>query len=182
MISPRRYFPWKIVRHYALRASLFYVLALVGAGYSIRYYAIKTFLPATDMATALAEFDVYLSTIGLLLVFIGAIYVVWSARLYFYPMGRMIQRARELRKGRIDMESGSGLADDFSSEEPGEWADLERGLERIHSDLRQKTDQLAREREELAALISAVANAILAIDRNEEPLFFNSSFAVLFGV
>lgn len=180
MIRPRRYFPWKIVGHYVFRATAFYGVLLVVAGFSIRYYAIKTFLNASDVNRALGDFDEYLTGLGLVLAVVGVFFIAYSARLYFRPMGRIIQRARELKKTGVD--SDSTLDDDYASEEPGEWADLERALGRIHSDLHVKTDQLSREREELAALISAVSNAILAIDSLENPLFFNSQFAVLFGV
>jgi two-component system phosphate regulon sensor histidine kinase PhoR len=63
----------------------------------------------------------------------------------------------------------------------GEWSDLESALDRIQSDLIQKTDQLSREREELATLMSAISDAIFAVDLEGNPLFFNSRFALLFG-
>lgn len=196
MIRPRRYFPWKIVAHYAVRAVLFHVILLFASGYSIRYYAAKTFLNSHDPAAALADFDEYLGGLALVLGGVLVAYVAWTSRLYFRPMGRVIQRARQLRRSPFaEMNGGetnggeheAGDADhdfdtDVMDEEPGEWADLERALARLHSDLHLKTDQLAREREELAALIAAVADAILAVDGDEAPLFFNSQFAGLFGV
>ncbi len=180
MIRPRRYFPWKIVGHYAFRFALFYGAVLVVAGFSIRYYAIKTFLGSPDVVAALGEFDEYLSGLGAVLAVAGAAFAAWSARLYFEPMGRVVQRARELRRSRAV--APVLAADDYASEEPGEWADLERALERIRSDLRAKADQLSREREELAALLAGVSDAILAVDAQETPLFFNPQFTLLFGV
>ncbi len=59
--------------------------------------------------------------------------------------------------------------------------DLESALDRIRSDLVQKTEQLSREREELSALMSAISDAIFAVDPEGNPLFFNSRFALLFG-
>ncbi|MFL5813693.1 MAG: sensor histidine kinase [Bdellovibrionia bacterium] len=68
-----------------------------------------------------------------------------------------------------------------STVDSGEWSDLESALDRIRSDLIQKTEQLSREREELATLMSAISDAIFAVDLEGSPLFFNSRFALLFG-
>jgi two-component system phosphate regulon sensor histidine kinase PhoR len=68
-----------------------------------------------------------------------------------------------------------------SSVNSGEWSDLENALDQIQSDLILKTEQLSREREELATLMSAISDAIFAADLEGNPLFFNSRFALLFG-
>lgn len=65
-------------------------------------------------------------------------------------------------------------------EESGEWADLETAYRRTQTDLQQQSDQLSREREELATLMSAISDGILAVDIVGKPLFFNSHFALLF--
>jgi two-component system phosphate regulon sensor histidine kinase PhoR len=43
-----------------------------------------------------------------------------------------------------------------------------------------QTTALSREREELSALIGSVSDAILAVDKKEEALFYNSPFALFF--
>jgi two-component system, OmpR family, phosphate regulon sensor histidine kinase PhoR len=50
----------------------------------------------------------------------------------------------------------------------------------IQTDLKQKTEALSQEREELATLMSAISDAILAVDLTGKPLFFNSRFALSF--
>jgi two-component system phosphate regulon sensor histidine kinase PhoR len=64
---------------------------------------------------------------------------------------------------------------------PEEGADLETALGRMRTDLEGKTQALSQERQELATLMGALSDAILAIDAGGNPLFFNSRFALLFG-
>ena len=181
MIKPQRYFPWKIARQFFLGHMIFVLVTLVLAGFSLRYYVYATFLNTQNVPAALGRFDSYLTSLFITILIGAAIYLAFSARYYSRPLGRLIQRARELR--RLDAPIDENSADPAElHEEPGEWYDLERSLNRIHKDLRTKTDDLSREREELSALIGAVSDAILAVDRNGTPLFFNSQFALLFRV
>lgn len=108
------------------------------------------------------------------------LFTMWAGQYYFQPLGRILKRTRKLR--RIRSLSSDDPIEDFEKEEPGEWTDLERAVERLNSELREKSEEAAREREEVSALLSSVPNAILAIDKSELPLFFNAQFAMLFKV
>lgn len=66
----------------------------------------------------------------------------------------------------------------FFSEDKSEVPDIK--LNQIQTDLKQKTEALSQEREELATLMSAISDAILAVDLAGKPLFFNSRFALSF--
>ena len=81
---------------------------------------------------------------------------------FFKPLGRLVARARELRRASKTMSFETSFEDDSGAEEPGEWHDLERALNRIHRDLKRQTTALARESEELSALIGAVSDSILS--------------------
>jgi two-component system phosphate regulon sensor histidine kinase PhoR len=191
MIRPQRYFPWRIAQKFFFGHLAFVVVTLILTGFSIRYVVYSTFLsgvPAesashltTDIHTALADFDAYLTNLFLLVLAAASVFFALSTRFYARPLGRLIQRARELRRFDAPLDDETIDIDELS-EEPGEWYDLERALIRIHKDLRSKTDALSLEREELRALIGAVSDAILAVDRDGQALFFNPQFAMLFGV
>jgi two-component system phosphate regulon sensor histidine kinase PhoR len=159
---------------------LFVVVTLVLTGFSLRYFLYTELLRSNDVTHTLARFDNYLTSLFLtVLVFSGA-YLAFTSRAYARPLGRLIQRARELR--RLDIEiSDLEVTTEELIEEPGEWSDLERALNRIHRDLKARTEDLSREREELSALIGAVTDAILAVSEDESPLFFNTQFAMIFG-
>ena len=185
MIRPQRYFPWKIARQFYFGHLAFVFVVLIVTGFSLRFYAYSEFLAGGDIHVQLARFDNYLTSLFVTVLLISAVYLAFSTRIYTRPLGRLIQKARELR--RLDLRSTSEasnakLLDPGELEdEPGEWSDLERALSRLHKDLRKKTVDLSREREELSALIGAVSEAILAVDREGHPLFFNPQFALRFG-
>jgi two-component system phosphate regulon sensor histidine kinase PhoR len=180
VIRPRRYFPWKLFRQVFISHFLFVVVTLVLTGFSLRYFLYTELLRSNDVTRTLGRFDSYLTSIFITVLVFSAAYLTFTSRAYARPLGRLIQRARELR--RLDIEvSDIDITTEELLEEPGEWSDLERALNRIHRDLRARTDDLSREREELSALIGAVSDAILAINEGEAPLFFNSQFAVVFG-
>jgi two-component system, OmpR family, phosphate regulon sensor histidine kinase PhoR len=180
MIKPRRYFPWRLARQVFFSHFLFVVVTLVLTGFSLRYFLYTELLRSNDVHRTLGRFDSYLTSLFLTVLFFAAIYLALTSRAYARPLGRMIQRARELRRLNAEIPSDE-LDPEELQEEPGEWTDLERALNRIHRDLRSRTDDLSREREELSALIGAVSDAILAVGVDENPLFFNPQFALLFG-
>lgn len=53
-------------------------------------------------------------------------------------------------------------------------------ITQLSHDLNAKSEILGREKEELAAVTSAISEAVLAINKDGEPLFYNSRFAMLF--
>ena len=180
MIRPRRYFPWRLFRQVFISHFLFVAVTLVLTGFSLRYFLSAELLRSNDVTRTLGRFDSYLTSLYTAVLLFSAVYLTMTSRAYAKPLGRLIQRARELR--RLDIEvSDIDITTEELLEEPGEWSDLERALNRIHRDLRARTDDLSREREELSALIGAVSDAILAISEDESPLFFNSQFAMVFG-
>src|SRR5690606_39173267 len=70
--------------------------------------------------------------------------------------------------------------EELATEEPGEWFELERALNKLGRDLRNKTIQLSREKTELRAIMGAVSEAILAVNEEKQLLFYNSQFALMF--
>lgn len=154
----------------------------VFVGFSIRYEAYELFSSTTDVNQALGQFDRYLTSWFVVIVCLAAVYLLALTRVNYLPLGRLIQRARELRRSRGELTPAqlSHVNDDADEDEPGEWSDLERVINRIHRDLKKQTSALAREHEELSALLSAVSDAILAVDKDGEALFYNSQFALLF--
>lgn len=182
MVNPRRYFPWRLARDIFLTSLTITGTILLMIFFSVRLHVFRTFSRASDPALALGAFDAYLSSLLVVMFLIAAVLFVWLAARYAKPLGRMIQRARELRRMEtVPPESLLGESV-MTIEEPGEWHDLERVLYRFHRDLKGKTKALSREREELSALIGAVSDAILAVDKSEKPLFHNAQFATQFRV
>jgi two-component system, OmpR family, phosphate regulon sensor histidine kinase PhoR len=110
----------------------------------------------------------------------------WMARRILLPFGRILARVRADGGAGWGAEpAAGGLADglpgELHEESPSEWGELETALNRIRADLKFKTDLLNQERGELATMMSALSEAILAVDADGAPLFFNSRFVLLFG-
>lgn len=105
---------------------------------------------------------------------------VFMARRLVIPLGRLIEKTRRLREFPFEAEEDEPEALTF--DEPGEWYELERALNRLGRDLRQKTIRLSREKTELRAIMASVSEAVLAINLDKRVLFYNSQFAYLFNL
>lgn len=97
------------------------------------------------------------------------------------PLGRLIEKTKRLRKMPFESE---GLEEnvEFEPHVPGEWSELERALNKLGRELRQKTIRLSREKTELRAVMSDISEAVLAVKRDRRILFYNSQLAVLFDL
>jgi len=129
-------------------------------------------IPLSRLSSALRTFD---KSLILFLVIAGVVlsfFITWSGRTLLFPMGRILLKAR----GNLDQ----GVRTE-GPEAYGEWQDLETSIEDIRRDLETQTERLDREREELTTLMGTISDAVLALDREGAPLFFNSRFALVFG-
>ena len=132
--------------------------------------------PMGQLREALVYFD---RSFPLILLGIAALFLLFSAwlgRRFMFPLARLLVKARQALGGQeaeVDFEG--------ADEEENEWSDLETTLDQIRWNLKSKTETLGREREELATLMSAISDAIVAVDRVSKPLFYNSRFALSFG-
>jgi two-component system phosphate regulon sensor histidine kinase PhoR len=91
----------------------------------------------------------------------------------------LIEKTRRLREFPLSSEDTEPEALTF--DEPGEWFELERALNRLGRDLRNKTIRLSREKTELRAIMTAISEAVLAISADRKVLFYNPQFALLFN-
>lgn len=96
------------------------------------------------------------------------------------PLGRLIEKTRRLSSAPTDEDSYT--EEDLNFDDVGEWYDLERALTRLGKDLRQKTIRLSREKTELRTIMSGITEAVIAVDLTKHALFYNTQFALNFGV
>jgi two-component system phosphate regulon sensor histidine kinase PhoR len=179
MIRPRQYFPWKVGRKFLTRQIIFIILLAMTVGFSLRYYVYNLFSNTLDVAMAIGEFDRYMTKLIFVALFFAINFQIWMNYKFLKPLGRLLRRARELKKG--DSFEADLSEDEIEEVISGEWLDLERALNRIQNDFQEQTEALSLEREELSALIGAVSDAIFAVDSSGEALFFNTQFSFLFG-
>ncbi len=152
------------------------LVALMGAcGILTRFYFkrhLSTQLhlsPDLLMFTSILKiFDTSLAFLFLLTLIMLTISAILLAKNLVIPIGKLVIRAKSVLKG-----TAPGPYSDLS--------DLEESFEEIRRNLESKIQNLKTEREEQATLMSAISDAILAVDQEETPLFYNSRFALLFG-
>lgn len=146
---------------------------------------LRTWVPLKQLREALNFFDRTLVGIFLALATCFFVFSILAGRRLVNPLGRLLWKARlVLPQGKWVNPEISTL--DFSDAEladsqEGEWSDLEATLDQIRWDLKNKTETIERERNELSTLMSGISEAILAVDLEGNPLFFNSRFALQFG-
>src|SRR5690606_8669417 len=71
------------------------------------------------------------------------------------PLGRLVQKT--VRISNFPFRSEEFSEEDMTYDEPGEWYDLERALNKLGRDLRSKTIRLSREKTELRAIMASVS-------------------------
>jgi two-component system, OmpR family, phosphate regulon sensor histidine kinase PhoR len=107
-------------------------------------------------------------------------YSLWAGRKLLLPLWRILRRIESTEAKGAEGDSVESLRE-LEEEEPEEWFSVESAFSRMRTDLTLQKDTLIQEREELAALMASISDAILAVDSSGNLLFFNSRFALLFG-
>ena len=96
---------------------------------------------------------------------------------FLHSLSRVIKKVEDISKGK----SSSNIEDPYLDEEPGEFYELNKNLSQINNDLKWQKKIISQESSELEAVISALTEAILAIDQNKKVLFFNNQATLLFS-
>lgn len=121
-------------------------------------------IPLVELQETMRLFDR-----SLLLVSVAVFLVLFAMGLVFgrrftSPVGKILTAAHDLL----------GEKDSVLQEQRDEFGDIEMSLQNIGANLK-------LERKEQATLMGAISDAIVAVDQNFSPLFFNSQFALIFG-
>lgn len=172
-MRPPSSFPWRLFRWF-VGQQLALVVGLFSIYYFIEWMRIDS-LAQPEVREA--QLSMLQRSLGFGLSLAVLVSLLMGRRLVV-PLGRLIDRAKRLRKFPFAKEQ---LTDDeLREEEEGEWYDLERALNKLGRDYRNKTIRLSREKTELRAIMTAVGEAVLAVNRACDPLFYNNQFALYF--
>ena len=136
------------------------------------------------LAQALSTFDSFLlATLAAISIFLW-VFAVAGKRYLIRPAKRLRKLAQEVRVRTSGVPSGesanssNGKADGSIAEA---WNAIDSSIDSIRRDLQKTTESLSLEREELATLMSAITDAVLAVDTDGVPLFYNTRFALNFN-
>jgi two-component system, OmpR family, phosphate regulon sensor histidine kinase PhoR len=138
---------------------------------------ISAAMPLTDFHVTMGVFDASLGALLALFALLLGSFAVWSGQKLVFPIGRLIVKTQSLLSQTPDAIS----REEIGSDSFGEWSELETNIDNIRRDLEAKARTLDIERVELATIMGAISDAILAVDPEGTPLFFNSRFQLLFG-
>src|SRR6202042_1918551 len=83
---------------------------------------------------------------------VATVVSLFMARRLLIPLARLIEKTRRMRD--FPFENDEATPEELSFDEPGEWYELERALNHLGRDLRQKTIRLSREKTELRAIMA----------------------------
>jgi two-component system phosphate regulon sensor histidine kinase PhoR len=108
-------------------------------------------------------------------------YTLWMSARVVVPLGRLIRKARAASGRSVEAPDDAEIDAELGARQPAELGDIESALDGMRAKLERRKLQLVREREELATVMAAIPDAILAVDRDGETLFFNARFAAQFG-
>ncbi len=171
-----RGFPWRIAGgHFGLQ-----ILGFV-AGLALTVYLLREGAVAVELsAPQLALFDRQLTWVFTLAASLGVGWFFLTSYWAFRPLSRVL---RALKRGTVKSwaRNAESEIEELFLDEPGEWAELERSVGRLVGRVKDREVEIVREREELMTILGSVNEAIVAMGKDTEPLFFNSRFAVLFG-
>jgi two-component system phosphate regulon sensor histidine kinase PhoR len=162
-MKPSHFFPWRLFRWFVIRQ-----LILI-----LPFYLILNGL----LYWMLGELRAL--TVAVVMGVMMGVSILIGYRLLL-PLGRLIEKTKRMRESPFGMEEDEPV-ERLAFDEPGEWYELERALNRLGRDLRQKTIRLSREKTELRTIMSAVSEAVLAIGGDRRVLFYNPQFTYLFG-
>lgn len=138
---------------------------------------IRASLPLKDLGKVMRLYNtslsLFLGGLAALLSLVG----LWFARKLVFPLGRLLVKTQNLvaRHPRVLTE------EDLSEETFGEWSDLESQIDDLGKNLESTVQSLTTEQVELDAIMGSISDAILAVDQEEIPIFYNSRFEVIFG-
>lgn len=124
------------------------------------------------------------SFIGLFALLILASFLVAALIAYRFslPMKKIVLKAMRLANKRLFFEFNDkdSFKDSVFEPENKEFFELDQYLEQIKLKLKERRRQIAHGYEESKTLMSAIEEAVVNVDKNEDVLFFNSAFASKF--
>lgn len=172
------YFPRRAVKRYVVVQSVYIAFAIAFSVLAIRYYLYGKLHSYPEVISALAEFDSFLIRLGWMLFFVSLTFTFWAAYVYFYPLGRLLAKAKNIKRGthrkQWDQEVEPGQ--DF-----GEWYELDLTLNKINREIKKHKQDKKRREIEIETLAGAVSDGVIAIDTLKRVQFFNGQMAMILG-
>ncbi len=176
--SPKRLFSKNLFLP-TLICLFFYFISGLSAWHHFKSQIDRLALSSSQVQAVLHSFQTSLAIYFFAISLILFIFSLILAKQLIFPVQKMLAQARDVLL--LNSNPDKPPIDTLDQNSDGQWSALESSIEEIRRNLESKIENLTLEREEQATLMSAISDAILAIDLEGAPLFYNSRFALLFG-
>lgn len=172
-----RYFPKQLFLRFVTLQLLILLPTLFVAAVLARVYLSNHLNNATSVPEVTALFDHTMFVLAAFAAIGITSIVIWTGYRLVLPLGRILVKARQIQR----RDYAPPAREEDALDEPSEWSDLETTLHKIGREMQRRDLSLSREREQIGAVMSALSEAVAAVDKTGTLLFYNSQFAVLFG-
>lgn len=169
----RPYFPRQLFRRFLRQQLLGFFPAMLLAGLLTRIYLSQKFSSLHTVEEVIRAYDRAFLVMACIVAMIVTAISLWTGYLLVMPLGKILVKARLILKRDGSPRRQYGDED--------EWSHLESTIHRIGRNLEGQERVLRQERDEIQAIMSAITEAVVAIDHHGNVLFYNSRFAVFFG-
>ncbi len=133
-------FPIRLYRWFVSRQVL-----IVSSLYALTLFSVIVWLQLGD---GLSDDEIHVAEktalicLGVSFLIFTTVSILTTRRLVI-PLGRLIEKTKRFRKMPFESEESEDI--EFKADVPGEWVELERALNKLGRELRQKTIRLSRE-------------------------------------
>jgi len=169
---------FKTAKRFVIVQGVFTFFLIVVAVLSVRFFLVEHVQPYPQLFSVINHIDSFLMKLSWLLFAISLIFTAWAAYVFFYPLGRILAKAKSIKRGTYhrqwDQEVEPGQ--DF-----GEWYELEVALNKINREIKKHKQDKKRRELEIETLAGAVSNGIIAVDGMKRVQFFNGQMALILG-
>lgn len=160
-----------------LGESMLYVAIPIKLGINQQQGALRLAIAVTPVETMLGDLHRKMLGIGLAVTVLAALLSLYSARRISRPLEEMKRGAEQLTKGRIDQ-----LVSIDSAQMSVEMAALAASINEMARQINRRIRVIIQQRNELEAVFSSMADAVVAIDADKKIIRMNQAATGLFAL
>lgn len=172
------YFPKKSVKRFLISQAIFLFIFTGIITLSIRYYVSTKISSLPEMIKLASQLDIFVLNLMWFLFAVGMLYSIWLAYDNFYPLGRLLAKAKSIKRGTYKRQWNEEIE---AGHDYGEWYEMELTLNKINREITKRKKDNKRREIEIEALASAVSDGVLAIDPTKRVQYFNGPMAAILG-
>lgn len=178
MFSSFRYFPRKTAFRFLIYQTIFFTICLGFMVLSLRHHIGGLMNATAEDISQASDIDQFFIQLALVVLAGAVMYSSWSFYKFFYPLGRVLAKAKSIRRGTYKKTWDDDVV---PGEDVGEWFELELTLNKINRQLKRRKQDGEQKQTELEALTGAVSDGIIAIDHTKGVRYFNGKMAIILG-